>query len=272
MKTYVILGYGYIGQYIYNHITSKNGNATVFIERRRIETFVDALRIVMSYGSDTLFINCIGKTGRPNIDWCEDHRKETAWANVTVPFYIARACKAKNRFWIHIGSGCIYDGYEKDWTEEDTPNYYESFYSSTKSFSQELLQQYDNIAILRIRMPIDDEISDRSYIGKLLRYAREGKAFFDLPNSMTYLPDLVTVIEQISQEKMTGTWNVVNPDPLTASEVLKPFFNEVSVTIKPYATIRAGLKTGRSNCVLSGKKLKDHGMVMQPLKKVLAIR
>ena len=42
-----------------------------------------------------IVINAAGKTGRPNIDWCEDHRKETYYSNVTGPVVLAEACSKR---------------------------------------------------------------------------------------------------------------------------------------------------------------------------------
>ena len=33
------------------------------------------------------------KTGRPNVDWCEDHKTETLFSNVTAPLIFPRATK-----------------------------------------------------------------------------------------------------------------------------------------------------------------------------------
>ena len=38
-------------------------------------------------------INCAGKTGRPNVDWCEDHKEETVRANVTGPLILLDECR-----------------------------------------------------------------------------------------------------------------------------------------------------------------------------------
>src|SRR3989338_8869626 len=40
-------------------------------------------------------INCAGKTGRPNVDWCETHKEETLRANVTGPLILLEECLAR---------------------------------------------------------------------------------------------------------------------------------------------------------------------------------
>ena len=53
-------------------------------------------------------INAAGKTGRPNVDWCEDHKMETMRSNVTGPLVLLEECAKRNIYWVHLGSGCIY--------------------------------------------------------------------------------------------------------------------------------------------------------------------
>jgi hypothetical protein len=76
--------------------------------------------------------------------------------------------------------GCIYS-YDaehpiggKRFTETDPPNFFGSFYSYTKGLVEKLLVTYDNLLILRLRMPISDDLSDRNFITKISRYAKVG--------------------------------------------------------------------------------------------------
>ncbi len=248
---YVILGNGWIGNYLQDKL-----NGYIYMEPQKIRDQRDADYIIDDFArEDSVFINCIGKTGRPNIDWCEDHKQETIFSNILVPFYIAEACRRLGRYWIHIGSGCVYDGYEKIWTEEDAPNYYGSFYSVTKAISQDILKSYKEVCVLRIRMPIDKEMSERSYVFKLLKYIKESKSLFDMKNSMTYLPDLVAAIDVLAHKRITGIFNMVNPGPLLASEILKLYDPNLKFKIEEYQVVRNRLKAGRCNCILSSKKL-----------------
>ena len=60
-----------------------------------------------------------------------------------------------------MATGCIY-AYDKDhslgsgigFTEKDKPNFDGSFYSQSKGYVDQLLQTYDNVLVLRLRMPI----------------------------------------------------------------------------------------------------------------------
>src|SRR3989344_4964506 len=53
-------------------------------------------------------INAAGKTGRPNIDWCEHHREETFRSNVTGPMVLAGLCARRDIYLVHLSSGCVF--------------------------------------------------------------------------------------------------------------------------------------------------------------------
>lgn len=54
----------------------------------------------------THVINCAGKTGRPNVDWCEDHKLETIESNVTGTLILVKACHDRNIHITVMATGC----------------------------------------------------------------------------------------------------------------------------------------------------------------------
>jgi len=258
---YVIIGNGYVG----NYLLSALPNAVLVTDK--IWSREQICKLMLDTHPSSVLINCAGKIGKPNVDWCEDHKDVVFGANVGLPVMIAEACKEIKQPWIHIGSGCIYDGYDKWWAEDDAPNFYGSFYSKTKAWSQTILSQYDEVCILRIRMPIDEDLSDRSYVGKVIKYAKAGCSILSAPNSVTYLSDLAMAIIGLAEKGQTGTFNVVSPGALTSKNVLTLWENNIEPGIDPQfeATeqVLATLKAGRSNCILSTVKLAGEGIVFE---------
>lgn len=211
-----------------------------------------------------LIINAAGKTGRPNIDWCEDHKEETLRANVFGPIVLNEECMKRGIYWVHLSSGCIYSGDNegKGFTEEDRPNFEGSFYSRTKIWSETMLLEFPNVLVLRLRMPFDDSTSDRSLLIKLSKYARLN----DEQNSITYLPDLLMAAEKLILQKKTGLYNVVNPGTISAYEIMKMYTKIIdpSHVIERFQENDAEkvTKVARSNCMLSVEKLEEEGIVL----------
>lgn len=72
-------------------------------------------------------------------------------------------------------------------TEEEEPNFKGSFYSYTKTLAEKLLRVYSNVLLLRVRMPISDDLHPRNFITKISKYER----VVNIPNSMSVLHDLL---------------------------------------------------------------------------------
>ena len=129
----IILGKGYVGTNLFNELNEKY-NVSIFAKSEL--DYTDRWNFIMeltnTYDEETYVINCSGFTGRPNVDEGE-HRKEECWKyNVVVPLELNKACKETGAEIIHITSGCIYSGYQKEWDENDTPNF--GIYSDDASF------------------------------------------------------------------------------------------------------------------------------------------
>jgi 3,5-epimerase/4-reductase len=92
----------------------------------------------------THVLNAAGSTGRPNVDWCEDHKEETVRNNVIGTLNLTDCCFQKG---IHItvfATGCIYTYNDEHpiggpgFLETDKANFAGSFYSETKAHVEEV--------------------------------------------------------------------------------------------------------------------------------------
>lgn len=232
-------------------------------------------------GSKTpdIVINCIGKTGRPNVDWCETHKEETAFANTALPIMLAEVCAKKNVHLIQIGSGCIYFGqspykghtsYAVDpgWKETDFANP-ASFYSKTKYACDLMLGSMPHVTTLRIRMPVSNRDVPRNLINKLRGY----KQVIDIPNSMTFMSDLTRCIEWAVDNRPGGIFHVVNPQPVTAAQIMQEYqtyFSDHQFEIIDEHELDQMTVAKRSNCILSGEKLRLAGFKMTDSEEALS--
>ncbi len=215
-----------------------------------------------------IVINCAGKTGIPNIDWCEDHKPETFAVNTIGPLNLITVCQEKKIYMVHLGSGCIFDGvgYDKPITE-DAPASPPSFYSWTKYWADEILKHFP-VLILRIRMPVDSYPNPRNLITKLTRYQK----IIDVENSITIVEDFLVALKVLINKKKTGIYNVVNPGSINHKEILELYKKFVNPRhnyelIKPEELKSLGLvKASRSNCILSTNKLEKEGIKLRPIK------
>ena len=253
------------------------------LSTKQIETTINADR-------PDVLINCIGKTGRPNVDWCEVNKEETASSNVALPILLAEVCAKRSIHLIQIGSGCIYFGesphlvcdsckcgdqcfceradlIDTGWKEEDFANP-KSFYSKTKYACDLVLGQMSHVTTLRIRMPISTQNNPRNFINKVRGY----KQVIDIPNSVTFMDDLTRCIDWVAKGSHTGVYHVTNPQPLSAADVMREYqkhdpshhFEIINEEQLDKLTVAK-----RSNCILNSDKLRKEGFYMTPTKSAL---
>jgi len=213
-----------------------------------------------------VIINCIGYCGKKNIDDCEIDKHKTYMSNTVIPLLLAEICK--NSYLVHLSSGCCFYGkspHEKDdqdtgWTEEDYAHPV-SYYSRTKYATDLLLGQLPNTVNFRLRMPLSEKDSSRNLINKLKSYQQ----IIDIPNSMTFVSDLVRVIDWAVKERPSGIFHVANPQPLTAVQVMQEYQKHVpehQFQIITEAELDQITTAKRSNCILNTDKLTNAGFQM----------
>jgi 3,5-epimerase/4-reductase len=104
----------------------------------------EAVKAEIERMKPTHVINCAGCTGRPNVDWCEDHREETMRSNVIGSLNLTDLCFLAGIHCTVFATGCIYQ-YDDAHTIGGTPyketdpfNFTGSFYSETKGHVEEV--------------------------------------------------------------------------------------------------------------------------------------
>jgi 3,5-epimerase/4-reductase len=228
-----------------------------------------AVRAAIADHRPDAVLNAAGKTGKPNVDWCESHQLETSRSNVEGPLVLARACEAAGVYLLHFGSGCIFYGSSPSpggWREDDFANP-TSFYSRTKYAADLVLSRLPNVAIARLRMPIDDAPGPRNLITKLAGY----KQVIDVENSVTVVDDLVQVVAALLERRATGVFHVTNPGAMRHRDLLALYREIVDPShrvelIGEDELLQRGLvQKSRSNCILASENLAQLGITMRPV-------
>jgi|SRR3989344_848894 len=251
----VVFGKGFLGTRIAQELSYKQAG----YDTNPLE--LENLRDYLEMEKPLVVINGIGKTGRPNIDWCETHKTETVYSNVIAAVNLSMECAERGIYFVHLGSGCVYEGDNngKGFSEDDEPNFRDSFYSRTKIISEKLLREFPGL-ILRIRMPIDDRPNPRNLIDKLLSY----KKIIDVQNSMTTVPDMIRGLEVLINRRRDGIYNMVNPGVASAKEIMEMYRGIVDSShffeIFTLDDLEKVTVARRSNCRLSSEKLRQEGI------------
>jgi len=241
---------GWIGsqmvEILKQHKELKQQGVQIISASSRLENFSSVLSEFKEYHKPPhskviRVINCAGKTGRPNVDWCETHKHETLQANLMGAIHLASICDMHNVHLTHFGTGCMYTYNDKfpqpphEYSassdhpavkESDPITFTGSFYSKTKATAEEYIKEYPACLILRIRMPISDDLHPRSLLTKLLKYEK----VVNIPNSMSILHDLLPIAVEMSFRGLSGVYNFTNPGYITHNQLLSKYKQYIDPT------------------------------------------
>jgi len=225
---------------------------------------------------DTL-INCAGYVGKPNVDACELNKEECIKGNILLPQMLSNLCADLMIKFVHISSGCIYGGYEKDFTEEDPPNFCfnseieGSFYSGTKAVAEGLINK-NNSYICRLRIPFDEYNNPRNYLTKLQQYDR----LLNMSNSISHRRDFVDACIHLVQENCPfGIYNITNTGSTNAEQVCALMREHLNLSNNfdffdsEEEFYKFGAIAPRSNCLLDNSKLLSTGFKMRDTEEAL---
>ncbi len=213
---------------------------------------------------NSTIINCAGYIGKPNVDACESNKSDTIMGNVVFPTNLANHCSTNDSTLVQISSGCIYNGYEKKFTEQDEANFTfnnGSFYSGTKALCERMIEQHNSRSyIFRLRIPFDEFNHPRNYLTKLMHYDN----LIDMTNSLSHRGDFAKyTIDLLEQKVPHGIYNITNKGSISTKEVVElirenilpnkqfNFFNNLE-------SFNKEVKAPRSNCVLDTSKIEKY--------------
>ena len=261
-KKILILGKGFIGERLQKALNCQS--TEVFIR-----SYQDAERIVKQYRPKVM-INCIGITGKNNVDDCEQDKDGVLLGNSFIPIILAEVALRHQIKLVHISSGCIfnYDYKKNKPIGEDSEDYFfKLFYSRSKIYAErslEALAKNYNILIARIRIPLLNAKHPKNVLDKLLKY----KQVIDIPNSVTYIPDFIRAIKHLIKIDARGVFNLVNKGGLRYPRLMKiyqkyvPQFKFKTIVLKKLGLVR-------TNLLLSTKKLEKSGFKVRNINSIL---
>lgn len=273
---FIVGGRGWVGQQVVAHLKAKN------ISYHLANSRMDDLRGIREEIVDKQPSHVVCFAGRTSggafqsIDYLEGGRQQTlenVRDNLFGPLFLALLTKELGIHFAYLGTGCIFN-YDQDhslqnrngFLESDEPNFFGSSYSIVKGFTDRLFHLHnfsDHVLNLRIRMPINDDLSSsKNFISKIIRYQK----ICSIPNSMTVLPDLIPIMIEMIEQGKTGTVNLVNPGVISHNEILElykeivdPSFTWENFSLEEQNKV---LKSLRSNNCLDTTELEKEFFIL----------
>lgn len=275
MKFLVYGGTGWIGDWTARLLRERGHD--VVLATARMQDREDVQRELDQHAPDRV-VCAAGLTGRPNVDWCESHRVETIRTNVVGTLTLADLCRDRGLHLTLFATGCTFEydeahpvGSGVGFTEDDFPNFAGSYYSATKGVVEDLLREFENVLILRVRMPISADLEyPRNFIAKIMAYDK----ICSIPNSMTVLDELLPIACDLAEQgEIVGPLNFTNPGVISHNEILemvrqhlRPGLEWTNFSLEDQAKI---LKAERSNNLLDTTRLQRIAPVLPIRESVL---
>eukprot|EP00588_Corethron_pennatum_P010353 CAMPEP_0194279532 /NCGR_PEP_ID=MMETSP0169-20130528/13983_1 /TAXON_ID=218684 /ORGANISM="Corethron pennatum, Strain L29A3" /LENGTH=316 /DNA_ID=CAMNT_0039023967 /DNA_START=14 /DNA_END=964 /DNA_ORIENTATION=+ len=251
---------GWIGQ-MAAELIRNDPSMELIVSKNRMENR-SAIEAELDEVKPTHVLLAAGITGRPNIDWCETNKPETIRTNVIGMLNVADLTNQKDIHCTVYATGCIFEYDDKHplgsgigFKETDKPNFDSSFYSETKGYMEALLKCYSNVLVLRVRMPISDDLIHRNFVTKIVKYDR----VVNIPNSMTVLTEMIPASLAMAKASLSGVYNFTNPGVISHAQVLdlykKYIDEEYTYTVFTLEEQAKVIVAGRSNNELDTTKL-----------------
>ena len=204
-------------------------------------------------------INTAAKT---NLEYCQDNKRIAYETNTLGPINLLHLCEAYRTKFVHISSGCLFDGNSKVSYETTAPNT-SVWYTHIKRWADEYIQNYgyDDYLILRPRQMISAVSNPTNMLTKFSHYD-EIYAHKEL-NSITCVEDFREMMNHLIKRDERGIFNCCNDGLITPYEIalgVKKYIKPELVVHE--ATYEETLKlqpNRRVNTILSNDKLKATG-------------
>ena len=254
---------GFVGKYIKKYLS----RAGYFYLCSKTRTYnYDEIKREIELYKPTSIISCAGYPTPTNIDYYEnsiENKSRLCLTNTAGNIILSEVCRELNIHLVIIMSGCIYNSYEENinsgkikiqqFTDSDKPNFSGSYYSKNRVATEELLSIHNNLCVVRIRMPITDDMNPKSLITKLVNYRK----ITNIPNSVTVMDDCMPKIVDVVSRKITGMINLVNEGYITNAYILylyKSFVNKTYnysiVSLDEIENKNGKQVAPRSNCII----------------------
>ena len=258
MSNILVFGRGYIGSTIGAYFECP-------IMEEHITTYDDIQELIDTH-KPKVVIGSFGHISK-NIDDCEIDKTGTLRDLMLLPTLLAEAAARNNLKMVHISNGSIYNSSKDPISENEAPNFFDSFYSRAKIYTESILNslsEITNILQVRIMHPLSYVPHPRNLLTRLLLYQK----ITAIPVSVTYMPDFLPALKHLIKMDAEGIYNVVNYGGLKYPELLEEY-RKFDINYNYAVMDPTELKTIRTHPVLSTDKLEESGFPVRDIHDIL---
>lgn len=213
---YVVLGSnGYLGSNMCKYLNDNNKKYLPITTRLNdITKLTEQIK-----KSKCKYVICAaGISGKPTVEWCETHEKETFHINYLDMLNLMQLCETLKVHLTIFGSGLVFDGKKEIYTEEDVPNLTNRVYTKLRCELENKLHLFPNTLYLRILYPCTFDGHPKCFYTKTKSRADN---INDVKVPLTIVPYLFKYIPEIIESGTIGILNFVNEGSVSLVKLLE---------------------------------------------------
>lgn len=162
----------------------------------------------------------IQTAAQPNVDYCEDHRREAWRTNVVGTENVASACRTLNAKHVFISTDYVFDGTTGPYVEED-PVGPINYYATTKVEGELRVQTLRNHLIVRTGVVFDADPDSKNFVLRVVNDLSAGRSLkvpLDQIGNPTLASNLAGCTIELAQRGKVGIYNVAGRTIMPRSE------------------------------------------------------
>jgi dTDP-4-dehydrorhamnose reductase len=188
-----------------------------------------------------------------NVDYCEDHQKESENQTLTSTEIIAEYCKKNNSRLVYISTDYVFDGLKGPYSEDDKTNPI-NVYGKHKLEAELVADKIGNCIIARVTNVYGEEERSKNFIANLLNLINsDSEKNFNLPFDQfatpIYAGDIAKMIYLLVIDNKKGIYNLSSTDYYNRYQLaqkVKSYFKKTNhIILNPISTKSLNQKAKR---------------------------
>lgn len=218
MRVFIVGASGFVGRIMFEYLSREHETHGSFYSnpvKRLIHLDMTDLKAVKDILTSLKPDVIIHPAANPNVEYCEEHPKETWQVNVEGSRNIIETAREIGVKFVYFSSDYVFDGTNGPYSEDDVPNPINE-YGLQKLAVEKLIKNYlEKYLIIRITVVYGWEPRGKNFVMGLIKNLKNGdfmKVPYDQIGSPTYANNMIQAVKELIEADKTGIYHVAGTD------------------------------------------------------------
>ena len=218
MRIFIVGASGFVGRIMFEYLSGEHetfGSFYLNPVKGLIHLNMTDLKAVKEILTSLKPDVIIHPAANPNVEYCEEHPKETWQVNVEGSRNIIETAREIGVKFVYFSSDYVFDGTNGPYSEDDVPNPINE-YGLQKLAVEKLIKNYlEKYLIIRITVVYGWEPRGKNFVMGLIKNLKNGdfmKVPYDQIGSPTYANNMIQAVKELIEADKTGIYHVAGTD------------------------------------------------------------